>query len=59
MLVNTNVEFEDEDCVIYGVRTNFLPLKNGSKINLQGALIKEGKSSTLIIGYPALPLESY
>ena len=55
---NGKIEYEDEDFIIMGGNAHLLPAKYEG-INIQGYLKENGTSCTLILAYPALPLESY
>ena len=52
------IEYETANFVILGGNTALLPAKKEG-INVQMYLRENENSCTLVLGYPALPLESY
>lgn len=56
--IDGQVEYENEDMIIVGGTSNLLPIQIGG-INVQIYVKDNGKTCTVMIGYPALPMESY
>lgn len=54
----SNIEYEQDDLIILGGNIIWLPQKNAG-INIQCCLKEVSSGCTLILAYPALPLESY